>query len=36
MLATLTENGLIYKNRHGRYLFAVPLLEQFIMRQMKE
>jgi len=36
MLVTLTENGLIYKNRHGRYSFAVPLLGQFIMRQMQE
>jgi hypothetical protein len=36
MLVTLIENGLIYKNRHGRYSFAVPLLEQFIMRQMKD
>ena len=36
MLATLTENGLVYKNRHGRYSFAVPLLEQFIGRQMRE
>jgi hypothetical protein len=33
MLATLTSSGLIYKNRHGRYAFAVPLLGQFIQRQ---
>ncbi|HEY1767156.1 MAG TPA: AAA family ATPase [Terracidiphilus sp.] len=33
MLSTLIENGLIYKNRHGKYLFAVPLLGDFIKRQ---
>ena len=33
MLASLSENGLVYKNRHGRYSFAVPLLGQFILRQ---
>ncbi|GFE87307.1 ATP-binding protein [Steroidobacter agaridevorans] len=33
MLATLTEAGLIYKNRHGKYSFAVPLLGGFIRRQ---
>ena len=33
MLSTLTNNGLIYKNRHGKYSFAVPLLGQFIRRQ---
>ena len=26
MLATLSEAGLVYKNRHGKYSFAVPLL----------
>ena len=36
MLSSLAEAGLIYKNRHGKYLFAVPLLGQFILRQMKE
>jgi hypothetical protein len=36
MLATLENSGLVYKNRHGRYSFAVPLLGQFIMRQIKE
>ncbi len=34
MLATLAEQGLIYKNRYGRYSFAVPLLGGFINRQM--
>ena len=33
MLATLCAAGLAYKNRHGRYAFAVPLLGQFIRRQ---
>ena len=36
MLSSLAESGLVYKNRHGKYLFAVPLLGQFILRQMKE
>ena len=34
MLASLTAVGLIFKNRHGRYAFAVPLLGQFIRRQI--
>ncbi|MCU0921893.1 MAG: ATP-binding protein [Burkholderiaceae bacterium] len=33
MLAALAASGLIYKNRHGRYSFAVPLLARFIRRQ---
>jgi hypothetical protein len=33
MFAALGENGLVYKNRHGRYSFAVPLLGGFIRRQ---
>jgi len=33
MLVKLGENGLVYKNRHGRYSFAVPLLGGFIRRQ---
>ncbi len=33
MLASLCEAGLIYKNRHGKYSFAVPLLHKFIIRQ---
>lgn len=32
MLVTLAEKGMIYKNRMGKYSFAVPLLEQFILR----
>jgi hypothetical protein len=33
MLQTLINAGLIYKNRHGRYSFAVPLMADFIKRQ---
>lgn len=36
MLAALGTAGLIYKNRHGKYSFAVPLLGQFILRQARE
>ena len=35
MLLTLGEAGLIYKNRWGRYSFAVPLLDRFILRQQE-
>ena len=34
MLASLAAAGLIFKNRHGRYAFAVPLLGRFIRRQV--
>ncbi|MCH8171922.1 MAG: ATP-binding protein, partial [Proteobacteria bacterium] len=33
MLVKLAEAGLVYKNRHGKYSFAVPLLRSFIKRQ---
>lgn len=36
MLYSLGEAGLIYKNRHGRYSFAVPLLNRFILRQSRD
>ena len=36
MLATLSENGYVYKNRHGRYSFAVPMLGDFIRRGLAE
>jgi hypothetical protein len=36
MLAALGQAGLIYKNRHGKYSFAVPLLGHFILRQDRE
>lgn len=33
MLAKLCDVGLIYKNRHGKYSFPVPLFDRFIKRQ---
>jgi hypothetical protein len=36
MLVTLSDAGLTYKNRHGKYSFAVPLLGDFIRRERKE
>ncbi len=33
MLVALSAQGLVYKNRHGKYSFAVPLLGRFIARQ---
>jgi hypothetical protein len=36
LLIALTHAGLIYKNRHGKYLFAVPLMADFIRRMMKQ
>lgn len=35
MLVTLITAGLIYKDRHGKYLFAVPLMAGFIKRTME-
>lgn len=32
MLVSLSGQGLVYKNRFGRYSFAVPLLDKFILR----
>lgn len=34
LLVTLADAGLVYKNRWGKYSLAVPLLDQFIIRQM--
>lgn len=34
MLATLSNQGLVFKNRHGKYSFAVPLMGRFIKRQL--
>jgi hypothetical protein len=36
ILAKLGENGLVFKNRYGRYSFAVPLLGEFIRRQQQD
>jgi hypothetical protein len=33
MLVSLSGAGLIYKNRFGKYSFAVPLFDRFILRQ---
>jgi len=35
MLSSLSDAGLIYKNRYGKYSFAVPLLGDFIRRQQE-
>ena len=32
MIGSLCEAGLVFKNRHGKYSFAVPLLDRFIKR----
>lgn len=36
ILAALAAAGLVYKNRHGRYSFAVPLFGEFILRQLED
>lgn len=33
MLAALGAQGLVFKNRHGRYSFAIPMLGNYIRRQ---
>jgi hypothetical protein len=33
MLSALFEKGLVYRNKHGKYSFAVPLMSAFILRQ---
>lgn len=35
MLKTLIENDFIFRNRRGKYSFAVPLLDRFIQRQQR-
>ena len=34
MLVTLSAHGMVFKNRYGRYSFAIPLLASYIRRQM--
>lgn len=34
LLASLCEMALVHKNRWGKYILAVPLLDQFILRQL--
>ena len=36
MLKNLTSQGLIYRNRHSKYSFAVPMLGDYILRQHEE
>lgn len=36
ILPRLIEKGLVYKNRYGRYCFAVPLFAKFIRRRYDE
>ena len=33
MLSALITSGLVYKDKHGKYCFAVPLLSDYIRRQ---
>jgi hypothetical protein len=33
MLVTLAEQGLVFRNRHGHYSFAIPMIGGFIRRQ---
>ncbi len=35
MLNKLSDQGLVYKNRFGKYSFAVPLLGEFILRTFR-
>lgn len=35
MLVSLCTAGLVYKNRFGKYSFAVPLFDRFILRQVQ-
>ena len=35
MLSALSAQGLVFKNRHGKYSFAVPLLADYIRRQIQ-
>jgi type II secretory pathway predicted ATPase ExeA len=35
MLVSLCGAGLVYKNRFGKYSFAVPLFDRFILRQIR-
>ena len=34
MLNALFDKGMVFKNRHGKYVLAVPLLDQYICRRM--
>lgn len=36
ILNSLMEAGLVYRNRHGKYRFAVPMFGQFILRHLDD
>jgi hypothetical protein len=36
ILATLIEIGLVFRNRHGKYRFAVPMFGDFILRHLQD
>ena len=36
MLVALASQGLVFKNRHGRYSFAVPMLGGYVRRRTVE
>jgi hypothetical protein len=36
IFSLLSERGILFRNRHGRYSFALPLFDQFIKRQTIE
>jgi len=36
MLTALFNKGLVFKNRHGKYALAVPLLDEYIRRRMRD
>jgi hypothetical protein len=36
MLSTLIDKGMVYRNRHGKYSLAVPLLGDYIQRQARD
>lgn len=33
MLTALAQKGMVFKNRHGKYMFAVPMLDDYILRR---
>jgi len=36
LLTTLFNKGMVFKSRHGKYVLAVPLLDDYIRRRMEE
>ncbi len=36
ILTSLIKLGLVFRNRHGRYCFAVPMFEEFILRHLHD